>query len=45
MSTDTTDEPFKSASEKVEEAHERSVKEVRAKVAKARSEALAKVKT
>ncbi|HYC12352.1 MAG TPA: hypothetical protein VEC02_06820 [Nitrososphaerales archaeon] len=45
MSADITAEPFKSASEKVEEAHQSSVKELRAKVAKAKSEALAKVKT
>jgi len=45
MSTDKVDESFKSAVENVEEAHQRSVNELRAKVAKARSEALAKIKT
>jgi hypothetical protein len=44
MSAGIAAEPFRSASEKVEEAHQKSVQELRAKVAKAKSEALAKVK-
>jgi len=44
VSSETATEPFKSASENVEETHRRSVDELRAKVAKAKSEALAKVK-
>jgi len=44
MSPEAETEPFKSASEKVEEAHERAVEELRAKVAKAKSDALAKVR-
>lgn len=45
MSKEIADEPFRAASERVEDAHQRSVRELRDKVAKARSDALAKVKT
>jgi len=44
MSSEIAAEAFKSASERVEEVHQRSVDELRAKVAKARSDALARVK-
>jgi hypothetical protein len=43
MSADMVEKPFRSASEKVEEAHRQSVEELRAKVAKAKSDALAKI--
>jgi hypothetical protein len=39
------DGPFKSAAEKVEEAHNKSVEELKAAVAKAKSEALKKITT
>jgi len=44
MSADIAEKPFRTASEKVEEAHQESVQALRAKVAKAKSEALAKVR-
>ncbi|HME19039.1 MAG TPA: hypothetical protein VKF15_04835 [Nitrososphaerales archaeon] len=44
MSADIAAEPFRSASQKVEEAHQQAVGELRAKVARAKSDALAKVK-
>ena len=43
MSRGMTEEPFESAAEKVDRAHQRAVEELRERVAKAKSEALKKV--
>lgn len=43
MSEDVTEKPFRSAAERVEEAHRQSVEDLRAKVARAKAEALRKV--
>lgn len=43
MSEDIVDKPFDEASGKAEDAHEQAVKELRDKVAKAKSEALKKL--
>ena len=44
MSEDTTEKEFKSAADQVDEAHRQTVAELRAKVEKAKSETLAKLK-
>jgi hypothetical protein len=44
MNEDMVDEPFRSASEKVEAAHQAAVSELKSKVEKAKSDALRKVK-
>lgn len=44
MNEDLVDEPFKSASKRVEEAHDQAVAELKSKVEKAKSEALQKIK-
>ncbi len=43
MSGEIVEEPYRAATEKVESAHQQSVEELRAKVAKAKAEALKKV--
>jgi len=43
MSEDPMDEPFRSASEQVEEAYQEAVSELRSKVERAKSTALKKV--
>lgn len=45
MNGEIIEEPFRSASSKVEEAHQQSVADLRAKVAKAKSEALKNVRS
>jgi len=45
MSEEITEEAFRSAADQVHEAHHQAVKEVRAKVEKAKSEAPSKVKS
>jgi hypothetical protein len=43
MSEDLVDEPFKSASKRVQEAYDQTAKELKSKVEKAKAEALKKV--
>ncbi len=43
MSEETVEKPFRLAAERVEEAHQQAVDDLRAKVAKAKAEALKKV--
>jgi hypothetical protein len=43
MSGEVTEKPFRLAAEQVEEAHKQSVEDLRAKVAKAKAEALKKI--
>jgi hypothetical protein len=43
MSEDVVEEPFRSATEKVEASHQEAVEELRARVSKAKSDALKKV--
>jgi len=43
MSSENSEGPFKEASDKVEEAHQEAVAQLRAKVARAKSDALKKV--
>ena len=44
MSEEIVDEPFRSATEKVEAAHQQAVSELKSKIEKAKSDALRKVK-
>jgi hypothetical protein len=43
MSEEVVEKPFRLAAEHVEEAHQQSVEDLRAKVAKAKAEALEKI--
>ena len=44
MSEDLVDEPFRSAAKRVDETYDRAGEELRAKVAKAKTEALKKIR-
>jgi len=44
MSEDLIEEPFKAAAKRVDETYDRATEELKAKVAKAKAEALKKIK-